>query len=74
ELEERGVQTAIHYPRPVHLQKPYARLGYEIGSLPHTERACDRCVSLPLFPEMTMDQVRYAAEVLTATVELTGVA
>ncbi|MGH9448017.1 MAG: DegT/DnrJ/EryC1/StrS family aminotransferase, partial [Terriglobia bacterium] len=64
ELERRGVQTAIHYPRPVHLQKPYASLGYRLGSLPHTERACERCVSLPLFPEMTLEQVRYVSAMM----------
>ncbi|MGH9470582.1 MAG: DegT/DnrJ/EryC1/StrS family aminotransferase [Terriglobia bacterium] len=67
-LEASGVQTAIHYPIPVHLQKPYARLGYAPGSLPHTERACQRVLSMPLFPEMTDEQVRYAAEMLAQAV------
>ena len=68
ELEERGVQTAIHYPVPVHLQKPYAALGYERGALPQTERACERVMSMPVFPEMTPEQVRYAAEALSTLV------
>lgn len=68
-LEKRGVQTAIHYPRPVHLQKPYAALGYHPGDLPYTEQAAERCFSLPLFPEMSVDQVRYAAKM---TAEVTG--
>jgi len=68
ELEKRGVQTAIHYPIPVHRQKAYADLGYGPGSLPHTERACDRVFSLPLFPEMTADQVAYAAQQLREVV------
>ena len=63
-LEARGVHTAIHYPRPVHLQKAYAGLGLTSGSLPHTERACDGVLSMPLFPEMTDDQARYAVETL----------
>ena len=65
EMEKRGVQTAVHYPLPVHLQEAFADLGYAGGSLPHTERACEECISMPLFPEMTEDQVRYAAKVLT---------
>jgi dTDP-4-amino-4,6-dideoxygalactose transaminase len=73
-LEERGVQTAIHYPVPVHLQKPYAVLGYERGALPHTERACDRVMSLPIFPEMTPEQVQYAAETLASVTAGTAVA
>jgi dTDP-4-amino-4,6-dideoxygalactose transaminase len=64
EMEKRGVQTAVHYPLPVHLQEAFADLGYEHGSLPHTERACEGCISMPLFPEMTEDQVRYAAKTL----------
>jgi dTDP-4-amino-4,6-dideoxygalactose transaminase len=64
EMEKRGVQTAVHYPVPVHLQEAFADSGYARGSLPHTERACEGCVSMPLFPEMTADQVRYAAKTL----------
>jgi dTDP-4-amino-4,6-dideoxygalactose transaminase len=68
-LEARGVHTAVHYPRGVHVQKAYAQLGYQPGSLPHTERACERALSLPLFPEMTAAQVEYAARTLA---ELAG--
>ena len=64
ELESQGVQSAIHYPKPVHLQQAYAHLGYGAGSLPATEKACERVLSLPLFPEMSEDQVEYAAESL----------
>jgi dTDP-4-amino-4,6-dideoxygalactose transaminase len=68
QLQGRGVQTAIHYPRPVHLQKPFAALGYHAGSFPLTERACDQALSLPLFPEMTEEQVRCVGETLLDTV------
>lgn len=56
-LEARGVQTGIHYPKPVHLQPAYADLGYGPGSLPVAERASQRLLSLPMFPEMTDAQV-----------------
>lgn len=56
-LEARGVQTGIHYPKPVHLQPAYADLGYGPGSLPVAERASERLLSLPMFPEMTDSQV-----------------
>lgn len=69
ELERRGVQTAIHYPLPVHLQKPYVDLGYRPGSLPITERACARCLSLPLFPELEEDEVRYVVNALAEVAE-----
>lgn len=68
ELEKRGVQTAIHYPKPVHLQETFAHLGYASGSLPQTERACERVISMPLFPEMTVEQVRHAATSLAEIV------
>src|SRR5215467_13080315 len=67
-LEERGVHTAVHYPVPVHLQEGVAHLGYKEGSLPHTEKACTRVLSMPLFPEMTEEQVRYAGYCLSEVV------
>jgi dTDP-4-amino-4,6-dideoxygalactose transaminase len=64
ELADRGVQTAVHYPKPVHLQEAFQHLGCHPGSLPHTERACDRVLSMPIFPEMSREQVEYAARAL----------
>ena len=63
-LEARGVHTAIHYPCPVHLQPAFAFLGYRPGSFPQAERACERVLSMPFFPELSDEQVRYAAEKL----------
>jgi dTDP-4-amino-4,6-dideoxygalactose transaminase len=65
-LEARGVGTAIHYPVPVHLQEAYESLGHVRGSFPHTERAADRVISMPIFPEMTDEQVDYTASALVA--------
>jgi dTDP-4-amino-4,6-dideoxygalactose transaminase len=64
DLEARGVATGIYYPLPIHLQLAYADLEYPIGSLPATERACTRVLCLPMFPEMTDDEVTYVAEAL----------
>jgi dTDP-4-amino-4,6-dideoxygalactose transaminase len=63
-LAEAGVQTGIHYPRPLHLQKPYQVLGYHAGSLPHAELACERVFSLPLYPELSDEQAHYVARQL----------
>jgi len=63
-LQERGVQTGVHYPLPVHLQKPYQALGYRQGDFPYAERACQRVISMPLYPEMTNEQAAYAAQTL----------
>jgi len=71
-LEARGVHTAIHYPVPVHRQKAYESLGYGPGSLPHTERAAERVLSMPLFPEMTLAQAEYAATTLAKVTDGDG--
>lgn len=63
-LETAGVQSAVHYPIPLHLQKAYAALGHKRGSFPHAEYACERVISLPLFPEIKTEQVEYAAKAL----------
>ena len=63
-LGERGVQTAVHYPLPIHFQKPYQLLGYRQGDLPQAERACERVISMPLYPEMSDEQAAYAAHTL----------
>jgi len=67
-LEERGVYTNIHYPLPIHLQRPYQSLGYQRGDLPQAERACARVISMPLYPEMTNEQAAYAAQTLRGIV------
>lgn len=55
-LEARGIQTGLHYPRPLHLQKAYQQLGYGEGDFPVAERIGRECLTLPLFPEMTDEQ------------------
>jgi dTDP-4-amino-4,6-dideoxygalactose transaminase len=56
-LAEAGIGTGIHYPIPLHLQKAYAGLGYKQGDFPVTERVAEEIVSLPMFPQLTNDQV-----------------
>ena len=60
-LEACGVGSALHYPHPLHLQKCFAHLGYQPGDFPVTERVCRECLSLPVFPELTDEQVDYVA-------------
>jgi dTDP-4-amino-4,6-dideoxygalactose transaminase len=68
ELETRGVQTAVHYPVPLPLQKAYASLGCRPGSFPQAERACERVLCLPMFPELTLEQAEYVAKTLAEIV------
>jgi len=49
-LQDFGIQSAVHYPVPIHLQKAYSHLGYESGDLPVTEALCKHCLSLPIYP------------------------
>lgn len=56
-LLDRGIQTLIHYPIPAHLQKAYSYLGYKQGDLPVTEKLANNILSLPMFPELTDEQV-----------------
>lgn len=68
-LMERGVQALIHYPIPAHMQKAYAYLNYKPGSLPATEYVTKRIVSLPMFPQLTDEQVDYVIESVKAFYE-----
>lgn len=56
-LNQRGIGTGIHYPIPVHLQKPYYKYGTGLGSLPMTEAAARKIISLPMYPELTFEQI-----------------
>jgi dTDP-4-amino-4,6-dideoxygalactose transaminase len=60
-LQQQGIQTGIHYPFPVHLLPAYADLGYRAGQFPHSERAANEVLSLPMFPELTADQTSTVA-------------
>ena len=56
-LKERGIFTGIHYPVPVHLQPSMASLGYKPGDFPVTERFVGEILSLPMFAELTSDEI-----------------
>ena len=56
-LQQQGVQTGIHYPIPVHMQRAYASLGYKPGDFPLAEQAANEVLSLPMFPELTEAQI-----------------
>jgi dTDP-4-amino-4,6-dideoxygalactose transaminase len=56
ELESRGIQTGLHYPVALHLQKAYRHLGYREGDFPVAERIARQCLTFPLFAEMTAAQ------------------
>jgi dTDP-4-amino-4,6-dideoxygalactose transaminase len=58
-LQEKGIATGLHYPLPLHLQKAYAHMGHKKGDFPVTEHAAERLLSLPMYPELTAEQIDY---------------
>jgi len=62
ELAERGIYTGLHYPIPLHLQNAYRHLGYKKGDFPATEAYSERLLSLPMFPELTQEQIEYVVK------------
>jgi dTDP-4-amino-4,6-dideoxygalactose transaminase len=67
-LGEKGIECGIHYPIPVHLQEAYSNLGYQEGAFPVAEQAAKQFVSLPMFPELTPEQVGTVAEAVKEVV------
>lgn len=65
-MDDKGVGTGIHYPVPIHLAPYYADLGYTKGQMPVAETVAEKTVSLPMYPELTEEQVRYVVEQVKA--------
>jgi dTDP-4-amino-4,6-dideoxygalactose transaminase len=61
-LKEKEIETLIHYPVPIHLQKAYAELGYRRGDLPVTEKVAREALSLPFYPELTAEEMKEVRE------------
>ncbi len=61
-LGEKGVGTGLHYPIPLHLQKAYVNNGFKEGMFPVTEKVANEILSLPMFPNLTVDQIKYVVE------------
>lgn len=56
-LSSRGIASGLHYPVPLHLQPATANLGYKKGDFPLSERICDEILSLPMYPELSPEQI-----------------
>lgn len=61
-LKERQIGSSIYYPLPLHLQKCFSYLNYKKGDFPVAERICKKVLALPMFPELTEDEVSYVCE------------
>ncbi|HKR60581.1 MAG TPA: DegT/DnrJ/EryC1/StrS family aminotransferase [Pyrinomonadaceae bacterium] len=71
QLKEEGIPTAVYYPQPLHLAEPLADYGYKNGDFPVSERASERTLSIPFYPEMGEEQLRAVAEKVKRIVRLT---
>ena len=57
-MEEKGIECNRHYPVPCHLQRAYAHLNYRKGDCPNAEYLAEHCITLPMFPEMTEEEIQ----------------
>jgi dTDP-4-amino-4,6-dideoxygalactose transaminase len=73
-LQQKGIQTGLHYPIPVHLQPAHADLGYRPGSFPESERAAAEVLSLPMYPELDPAAPQIVAEAVGAAIREGAVA
>ncbi|HEU5383490.1 MAG TPA: DegT/DnrJ/EryC1/StrS family aminotransferase [Ktedonobacteraceae bacterium] len=71
-LAAQGIQSGIHYPIPLHLQPACAEFACPKGSLPVTERLAGRILSLPMFPELTVDEIDHICTCIAQQVPLTA--
>lgn len=61
-LTEKGIGVGLHYPVPLHLQKCFSGLGYKKGDFPNTEKLASTGLSLPMFPELSDEQINYVVD------------
>jgi dTDP-4-amino-4,6-dideoxygalactose transaminase len=64
-LNERGIDTGIHYPTPIHLQPAFQELGYKRGDFPVSEAFADEILSLPMYPELGGKDIEHIAALIT---------
>src|SRR5258707_1443593 len=71
-LEREGIATGIHYPIPIHLQPACVQYGYQPGMLPVTEEVTERIVSLPMYPELTTEQIQRVVDAVKKSAAITA--
>jgi dTDP-4-amino-4,6-dideoxygalactose transaminase len=63
-LSERKIGSTVYYPYPLHLQPLYSALGHKAGEFPHSERAAQEVLSLPMYPELRKEQIARVVETI----------
>lgn len=69
-LTKKGVGTKIYYPLPLHLQDCFNYLGYKKEDFPHSEKAAKEVLSLPIFPELTYEEIEYVCNSIKSLLEI----
>lgn len=65
-LTDKGIGTGLHYPLPLHLQQCFSHLGYKNGDFPNTEKLAQNCLSLPMYAELSDEQIHYIVDSIRA--------
>ncbi|MEK6760749.1 MAG: DegT/DnrJ/EryC1/StrS family aminotransferase [Nanoarchaeota archaeon] len=63
-LQSKGISTGVHYEKPIHLQEAYSFLGYGESDFPVAEKITKEILSLPMYPEMTVEQIKYVCDAI----------
>jgi dTDP-4-amino-4,6-dideoxygalactose transaminase len=72
-LMESGIESGVHYPAPIHLQKAYEGLGHKAGDFPVSERLSAECLSLPMYPQLTEREIERVADCISGFFNKSGV-
>lgn len=65
-LNEKGVQTGLHYPEPLHMTKAYAHLGYKPEDFPVAQKYAGEILSIPMYPEITGEMIHYVCNTINS--------
>jgi len=66
-LESKGISCGIHYPLPIHLQPIYQKIyGYQKGNFANSEKLCDTCLSIPIYPSLTESEISFISEQISS--------
>ena len=71
-LQDKNIGHMIYYPIPMHLQACFSDLGHKEGDFPESEKAANEVVSIPVFPELTQDELDYVVSSINAHTAVTG--
>jgi dTDP-4-amino-4,6-dideoxygalactose transaminase len=71
-LAARGISCSVHYPVPIHMQRAYSHFSDTAGNFPIAERCADQLISLPMYPELTEEQIAYVSAELGHLTAMTG--